>query len=156
MCWRSKWVPAGVQYRRRRKNYLFSVCINVNLQVIQCFCLRLFSLTNFFENEINFFYIALGQNSTRRRNRKWLKARAVFVFMVSLSSYGWSFVLWSFHIGCNKTQHMLQVFQNFSFSVATVKLLQSTFVWVFPVKLTFGRRHRAISYPNTFRDLTRS
>ena len=52
------------------KNYLFLVCINVNEQVIQCFCMHLFSLTNFFENKISIFTIALGQNSIRERQRK--------------------------------------------------------------------------------------
>ena len=31
----------------------FAVCINVNVQDIQCFCLNLSSLTNIFENKIN-------------------------------------------------------------------------------------------------------
>ena len=35
------------------KNYLFVVCIRVNVQDKQCFCLHLFSLTNIFENKID-------------------------------------------------------------------------------------------------------
>ena len=35
------------------KNHLFIVCINVNVQYIQCFDLHLFSLTNLSENGIN-------------------------------------------------------------------------------------------------------
>ena len=37
------------------KNHLFVVCINVNAKGIQCFCLHLFSLTNFFENKMKIF-----------------------------------------------------------------------------------------------------
>ena len=43
------------------KNLFFVVCINVNKQVIQCFCLHLFPLTKFFEIKFNIFTNTLGQ-----------------------------------------------------------------------------------------------
>ena len=58
-----------------------------------------FLLYNYsFRNSNQYFYVALGRNSIGRRQRKWLTARPVFPFMVSLCFYGWSFFLWSFHI----------------------------------------------------------
>ena len=63
----------------------------------QCKCagytrfLKTFLLSNYFFPKSQYFFIALGQNSILRRNRKWLTARAIFVFMVSFSFYGWSF-----------------------------------------------------------------
>ena len=51
-----------------RKIIFFVVCIKVNKQVIECFCLHLFSLTNFFENKITIF--TLDQNSIREPRRK--------------------------------------------------------------------------------------
>ena len=101
----------------------FVVCVKVNVQVIQCFWQHLYSLAKFLEIIFNIF---TKHYSIRRRNRKWLTAQAVFLFMVSLPFYGWSFLLWTFHIGyivrddtCNR------FFAGFFLRVATFKLLQS-------------------------------
>ena len=75
-----------------------------------------------------------------------MTARAVFVFIVSLSFYGWSFLLRSFHMLYNKREPVLQIFYLFYFlrcysRDATI----FTIVWEFPAKILFGRRYRAIS-----------
>ena len=105
----------------------------------------MYSLTNFFGFKIIFLP---SITVSRRRNRKWLTARAVFLFMVSLSFYGWSFLFMVFpYKVCCKRQHMQQISCHF-FSLrcyiqgATIFQL----VWDFSVKLLFDRRHLAI-YP---------
>ena len=115
------------------KIIFFVVCINVNLQVIQCFSLHLFSLTNFSEGKIKTLgqNIALGQNSILRRNRKWLTARALFVFMVIFSYYDWSFFLWSLHIGYDKRQHITDFSPFFFFCCYSQVATLFMFVWVF-------------------------
>ena len=97
--------------------------MSFNEQFIQIF-VQLYSLTNLSSLK-SIFFRALGQNSIRRRNRKWLTARVVFLFLVS-------FFLWlvfhsmafPYRVYCNR-QHMLQIFWRFSFCVAMVKLLQT-------------------------------
>ena len=51
----------------------FVVCINVDVQGIQSFCLHLFSLTNISEKNQS-FYIDIGQNIIRERQRKGFEA----------------------------------------------------------------------------------
>ena len=69
------------------KSFDFVVCINVNVQDVQSFCLHLFSLTNISETKKITFYKELGQNSVFRCNRGWLTTLAVFF-------KGCSFLLW--------------------------------------------------------------
>ena len=66
----------------------FVVCINVNVQDIQCFCLHLFSLTNNSEIEKN-------HSLQRIRSKQCLQAQQrVIDSSCGSSSYGYSFLLW--------------------------------------------------------------
>ena len=127
MCGHSKWVPAGVQHRRKRAKIMFFViCISANVQDIQCFCLPLFSLTNISETKKKQFcttnYVKTVSAGATESNWQLLW----FLF------YGYSFLLWlvfpfmvfPYKVKC-KRQHMLQLFRHCCFCIATLKLLQS-------------------------------
>ena len=96
VCWRSKWVPAGVQYRRRRKKiFFFVVCINVKKQVIQCFCVHLFSPTNFFEKIDNDTFAIIRTQPSNMQGEHWIMTgnfRHELYFAVSLWCKGYSFL----------------------------------------------------------------
>ena len=104
----------------------FVVRINVNVQDIQCFCLHLFSLTNISETKKNIFLQRIRSKQCLQVQQGVIDSSCGFFF------YGYSFLLWlvflfmvfPYKVQC-KRQHMLQIFRNCSFCVATVKLLQS-------------------------------
>ena len=55
------------------KNHLFgSVCINVNKQVIQCFCVHLFCLTNFFEIIDNDTFAVINTQPSNMQGELWI------------------------------------------------------------------------------------
>ena len=87
-------------------------------------------------------------DSKQYRERKWLTARAVSLFMVCLSFLGWSFLLWSFHISyvvIDDTCYIL-------FAIISFTLLQSSCCnsWDFFVELLF-RALVFASFPRTFK-----
>ena len=67
------------------------------------------------------FYIALGRNCIRRRNRKWLKARVVFLFVLLWLVF--PFMVFQTGSFCSR-QHRIEISCHFCFCVAWVKLLQ--------------------------------
>ena len=87
----------------------------VRLKKINCSCYYLHSLT--FEKIKSIFLDTT--KSCQYRGRKWLKARAVFVFMASLS-----FMVFPFMVFCTG-YHFLHIFFYYFFCLARVKLLQS-------------------------------
>ena len=108
------------------KIMFFVVCINVNVQDIQCFCLHLFSLTNISETKKNQFLQRIRSKQCLQAQQRVIDSSCGFFF------YGYSFFLWlvfpfmdfPYMIHC-KRQHMLQNFCKCCFCVATVNLLRS-------------------------------
>ena len=55
------------------KNHLFFVvCINVNKHVIQCFCVHLFSPTNFFEKIDNDTFAIINTQPSNMQGEHWI------------------------------------------------------------------------------------
>ena len=95
------------------------------------------------------FYIALGQNSIRRRNRNWLRASAKTLFVTNVSFYGWIFLLWSLHTGYFVIGNFCYIFSPLLLSHCYRQVaIIFTFISSFSVKLLFRRRYWGIFYLN--------
>ena len=106
--------------------------MNVNKQVMQCFCLHLFSPTNVFEKKNQYFHPTLGHIRIRERPRiaagvtesDWPRLQFLFFWLAFPFTAGLSFnrlCIW----GILRENTCYRFFAIFIFCVATVKMLQS-------------------------------
>ena len=61
-----------IQARRRKKSSFFVVGINVSKQVIQCFCVHLFSPTNFSEKIDNDTFAIINTQPSNMQGEHWI------------------------------------------------------------------------------------